>query len=52
MKFISDAKILLGDNFDLKNLHDYMMVNGNVPIALMRWEYLSLKDEIELLWPE
>jgi len=52
MKLISDAKILLGDKFNLKELHDYMMLNGNVPIALMRWEYLGLRDEIEHLWPE
>lgn len=52
IKLIADAKVLFGDNFDLKVFHDYMMVNGNVPIALMRWEYLGLRDEIELLWPE
>ncbi len=52
IKLISDAKILLGDNFNLKDFHDYMMVNGNVPVALMRWEYLGLKDEIAMLWPE
>ena len=52
IKLIADAKVLLGDNFDLKDFHNYMMINGNVPIALMRWEYLGLKDEIELLWPE
>ncbi|MEE9448801.1 MAG: DUF885 family protein [Ignavibacteriaceae bacterium] len=52
MNLISDAKILLGDNFDLKELHNYLMLNGNVPIALMRWEYLGLKDEIALLWPD
>jgi uncharacterized protein (DUF885 family) len=52
IKLISDAKILLGDNFNLKDFHNYMMVNGNVPVALMRWEYLGLKDEIALLWPE
>jgi hypothetical protein len=23
--------------------------NGNAPIALLRWEYLGLRDEIELL---
>jgi hypothetical protein len=52
IKLIANAKVLFGDNFDLKVFHDYMMVNGNVPIALMRWEYLGLRDEIELLWPE
>jgi hypothetical protein len=29
-----------------------MMQNGNVPIALQRWEYLGLKDEINKIWPE
>jgi uncharacterized protein (DUF885 family) len=51
LNLIADAKILLGDEFDLKDYHDYMMQNGNVPIALQRWEYLGLKDEIEKLWP-
>jgi hypothetical protein len=48
---ISDAKIVLGDKFDLKDYHDYMMINANVPIALQRWEYLGLKNEIYKLWP-
>jgi hypothetical protein len=52
LKLITDAKILLGEKFDLKDYHDYMMLNGNVPIALQRWEYLGLTDEIEKLWPE
>ncbi len=52
LNLITDAKILLGDKFDLKDYHDYMMQNGNVPIALQRWEYLGLKDEIEKLWPQ
>ncbi|MCH7886490.1 MAG: DUF885 family protein [Candidatus Marinimicrobia bacterium] len=47
MKFLSDAKIMKGENFDLRKIHDYLMVNGNVPIALLRWEYLGLSDEIE-----
>ncbi len=49
---IADAKVLLGDKFNLKDYHDYMMLNGNVPIALLRWEYLGLNDEIEKLWPK
>ncbi|MCH7954135.1 MAG: DUF885 domain-containing protein [Candidatus Marinimicrobia bacterium] len=47
MKFLSDAKIMKGDEFDLRKFHDYLMLNGNVPIALLRWEYLGLRDEIE-----
>lgn len=52
LNLIADAKILLGDKFNLKDYHDYMMLNGNIPIALQRWEYLGLKDEIEKLWPK
>jgi uncharacterized protein (DUF885 family) len=51
LKLISDAKILLGDKFSLKNYHDYMLDNGNIPIALQRWEYLGLNDQIKKLWP-
>jgi hypothetical protein len=47
IKFLSDAKIKLGDKFNLRNFHDYLIENGNVPIALLRWEYLGLRDEIE-----
>ena len=50
LKLISDAKIKLGDKFNLRDYHDYMMLNGNVPIALQRWEYLGLNDEINKLW--
>ena len=47
MKFLSDAKMKLGDKFDIKNFHDYLVLNGNVPISLLRWEYLGLRSEIK-----
>jgi uncharacterized protein (DUF885 family) len=49
-KFISDAKLLQGKAFDLRKIHDYIVTNGNVPVALLRWEYLGLRDEIERFW--
>jgi Bacterial protein of unknown function (DUF885) len=52
LSLIAEAKVILGEDFDLRNFHDYLMINGNVPIALLRWEYLDLKDQIEELWPE
>jgi uncharacterized protein (DUF885 family) len=52
LKFIADAKVMLSEYFDLRDFHDYIMENGNVPIALLRWEYLGLNDEIQQLWPE
>jgi hypothetical protein len=27
-------------------LHDAIWVNGNVPVALLRWELLGLTDEL------
>ena len=34
---------------DLQRLHDQVWVNGNVPIALLRWELLGLTDELAAL---
>ncbi|MEE9288337.1 MAG: DUF885 family protein [Bacteroidota bacterium] len=50
LKLIADAKVRQGESFSLRDYHDYMMVNGNVPIALQRWEYLGLTDEVAALW--
>ena len=51
LSLIAEAKVIMGEDFDLKHFHDYLMENGNVPIALLRWEYLGLKNEVEQLWP-
>ncbi len=50
VNLISEAKVKYGNEFSLKNYHDYMMKNGNMPIALHRWEYLGETDEIKKLW--
>lgn len=50
VKLIADAKIQLKDAFHLRPVHDYIWLNGNVPIALLRWEYLGLRDEISTLF--
>jgi uncharacterized protein (DUF885 family) len=49
VKFLAEAKRLRRDNFNLKSFHDFVWKNGNVPIALQRWEYLGLTDEIDLI---
>jgi len=46
LSFLSDTRLEEGDQFSLLEFHDYMMRNGNVPIALQRWEYLGKDDEI------
>ena len=48
-RFLSDARLDLEDDFSLRHFHDCLMKNGNVPIALQRWEYLDRADEIERL---
>ncbi len=47
--FLSDARRRQSDKFNLRAFHDFVWKNGNVPIALQRWEYLGLRDEIEWL---
>ncbi|HYE75208.1 MAG TPA: DUF885 family protein [Blastocatellia bacterium] len=48
-KFLADARQALGDEFSLRAFHDYVWKNGNIPISLLRWEYLGLNDEIAML---
>jgi hypothetical protein len=43
---LADAVRLRGADLDLKALHDAIWVNGNVPVALLRWELLGLTDEL------
>ena len=50
LKIISDAKVRLGSKFVIKDFHDYLMQNGNVPMSLLRWEYLGKTDEVQNLW--
>lgn len=49
VKFLADARLHQKEKFSLRAFHDYLWLNGNVPIALLRWEYLGLSDEIETL---
>jgi hypothetical protein len=49
LKFLADARLNQKEKFSLRAFHDYLWKNGNVPIALLRWEYLGLGEEIELL---
>lgn len=48
-KFLADARLDQGETFSLRQFHDFLLQNGNVPIALQRWEYLGRDDEIRRL---
>jgi uncharacterized protein (DUF885 family) len=41
MKFLADTRMQQGDKFNLRAFHDFVWKNGNVPIALQRWEFLG-----------
>jgi uncharacterized protein (DUF885 family) len=49
LRFLAEARRAQGDKFDLQAFHDFLWLNGNVPFALQRWEYLGLKDDLETL---
>ena len=48
-QFLADARLQQGSEFNLRPFHDYLWMNGNVPISLLRWEYLGLGEDIETL---
>jgi uncharacterized protein (DUF885 family) len=47
--FLADARRQKKDAFSLREFHNFLWTNGNVPIALQRWEYLGLRDEVDAL---
>ena len=49
MRFLAEARRQQGEKFDLQAFHDFLWLNGNVPISLQRWEYLGLTDDLETL---
>ena len=49
LDFLADAVLDQGDEFSLRHFHDFLMLNGNVPIALQRWEYLGRDDAVRRL---
>jgi uncharacterized protein (DUF885 family) len=46
VRLLAEARRAQGEKFSLRAFHDFVWKNGNVPIALLRYEYLGLRDEI------
>jgi len=44
--FLASAQRQQGEKFNLRAFHDFLWRNGNVPIVLQRWEYLSEKPSL------
>jgi uncharacterized protein (DUF885 family) len=49
LHFLADAKLAQGDKFSLREFHDFLWENGNLPIALQRWEYLGEDDDLRAI---
>jgi uncharacterized protein (DUF885 family) len=49
LRFLADTRLQLGARFDPRAFHDTLWLEGNVPIALQRWQALGLRDEIDAL---
>jgi uncharacterized protein (DUF885 family) len=49
IRMMEDARLKQGEQFSMRGFHDHVWLNGNVPIALQRWEYLGLEDEVNKL---
>jgi uncharacterized protein (DUF885 family) len=45
-KMLADARRIQGDKFSLLQFNDFVWTNGNVPIALQRWELLGDSSEV------
>jgi hypothetical protein len=49
VKLLAEARFREGAKFELRRFHDALWLNGNVPLALQRFEMLGLTDELEAL---
>jgi len=49
LRLIADARLRQGERFRLRDVHDFLFRNGYVPMSLVRWEYLGLRDEMDTL---
>ncbi|MEY2547255.1 MAG: hypothetical protein QOG48_2372 [Verrucomicrobiota bacterium] len=45
-KLLAEARMKQGDKFNLRAFHDFIWKNGNVPIALQRWELLGDPSDV------
>ncbi|MFJ3877171.1 DUF885 family protein [Streptomyces sp. NPDC090077] len=43
----ADARRLFGERFELRRFHHHLWRNGNVPLPLLRWEYLGDREEVD-----
>ena len=44
---LAQRRLQQGEKFNLREFHDYVWTNGNVPLSLQRWELLGLEDQLK-----
>jgi uncharacterized protein (DUF885 family) len=49
-KLLGERRHQLGENFKLKEFHDWIMDSGRVPVSLLRYELTGYDDEVKALW--
>ncbi|MFJ2191713.1 hypothetical protein ACIOJE_27890 [Kitasatospora sp. NPDC087861] len=47
LALLADARRLFGERFELRRFHNHLWRNGNVPLSLLRWEYLGDREEVD-----
>ncbi len=46
-RMLAERRLEQGDKFTLRDFHDYVWSNGNVPLSLQRWDLLGRDDDIK-----
>lgn len=46
-RMLAERRLDQGDKFNLREFHDYVWRNGNLPLSLQRWELLGLDDDLK-----
>jgi hypothetical protein len=46
-RMLADRRLQQGGKFNLREFHDYVWSNGNVPLSLERWDLLGLDDDVK-----
>ena len=49
LRLLADARLAQGEAFSLRAFHDFLWQNGNVPLALQRWELLHDDGDLRAL---
>jgi uncharacterized protein (DUF885 family) len=47
VRLLADARRAQGQAFSLRAFHDFVWKNGNLPLALLRWELLNDRGELD-----